>query len=210
MTDRCLTDEEISAYVDGAVDAALRTRIEKHLADCPVCLHNVAELKLLVGQEDLAAAAPSAEALLRAEALIAEYAHKAHQFDVLAALRGGVCRVIETTGDMLTPRRLSTVPIRGDRGAGLNPRIAKSLSGYLVTIELSAEGDSLQARLNLMEEATSKRPDGVKARLYSKGACETKYTEGGRTSFRSLGSGTYRIDVEDIGTIGLEVRGPAT
>ena len=205
MKDRCLTDEEMSAYIDGVVDADLRRRIEEHLAECAVCLHHVAELKELVSPQVVHAAMPTPEALSKAEDIISQYARTASGFDITVALRQGLCKVIQTTGDLLTPRGLSPVPVRGESRTELTPRIAKSLSGYLVTVELPARKGGLQPKVMMVQEASSEKPDGVKIRLYSPGACETKYTQGGRATFQPVDSGDYTIDIEDVGIIELEI-----
>jgi len=205
MKDRCLTDEEMSAYVDGVVDADLRQRIEDHLAECPVCLHHVAELKELVSPQVVYAAIPTAEALSKAEDIISQYANPSSGFDVTVALRQGICRVLETTGDILTPRGLAPIAVRGEGGTEPAPRIAKSISGYLVTVELPIRKGKLQPRVMVVQETSSDKPDGVKVKLYSPGACETKYTEAGKTAFQPVGSGDYTIEIEDIGTIELEI-----
>ncbi len=205
MKDRCLTDEEMSAYVDGVVDTDLRMRIETHLAECAVCLHHVAELKELVSPQVVYAAVPTAEALSKAEDIISQYAGPAFGFDITVALRQGLCKVLETTGDLLAPRALSPVSIRGESRTELTPRIAKSLSGYLVTVELPARKGRLLPKVMVVHEVSSDRPDGIKIKLYSPGACETKYTESGVAAFEPVGSGDYTIDIEDIGTIELEI-----
>ena len=207
MKDRCLTDEEMSAYVDGVVDADLRRRIEKHLAECPVCLHHVAELKELVDPQVAYAAVPTAEALSKAEDIISQYAQASSGFDITVALRQGLCKILETTGDLLTPRGLAPVAVRGEGRVEPAPRVAKSLSGYLVTLELPTKKGRLQPKVMLALEASSDKPDGIRIKLYSPGACETKYTEAGRAAFQPVGSGDYTIDIEDIGTIELEITG---
>jgi hypothetical protein len=205
MRDRCLTDEEMSAYVDGVVDDDARTRIETHLAECAVCLHHVAELKELVSTELAHAAVPTVEALSKAEDIIAQYTHLAPGFDIAVTLRQGLCRVLETTGDLLTPRRLSPEPVRGAGRNDLIPRIAKSVAGYLVTVELPAEKGSLRPKVTVVQETSSERPDGLKIKLYSPGACETKYTRNGKAAFDPVGPGDYSIEIEDIGTIDLDI-----
>ena len=67
MKNRCLTDEEMTSYVDGVVGGGLRKKIEAHLAACPVCLHNVAELKELVSPEAGLSKPVPESALARAE-----------------------------------------------------------------------------------------------------------------------------------------------
>jgi hypothetical protein len=205
MRDRCLTDEEMSAYVDGVVDSDLRARIEGHLAECAVCLHHVAELKELVSPQVVHAAVPSPEALAKAEEIITQYTHPAPGFDIAVTLKEGLCRVLETTGDLLTPRMPSPVPVRGANRDQLAPRVAKSISGYLVTVELPIRKGNLRPRVVVVHEESSERPDGIKVKLYSPGASETKYTQGGKASFQSLGPGDYSIEIEDIGTIDLDV-----
>jgi hypothetical protein len=205
MDDKCLTDEEVTAYVDGVVDATLRQRIEAHLSRCPVCLHTVAELKELVSPD--AARTPVPESVLsRAEGIITAHSHGSVKLDIVAVLKGGICRILDTTGELLTPRRPLVAPVRSGRRRPSSPRIAKSLSGYLVTIELNASHDDVKPVLTLNEEATSAKPDGIRTRLYSSGACETKYTHNGKVTFSSLARGLFRIEIEDVGAVDLEIK----
>jgi hypothetical protein len=206
MRDRCLTDEEITSYVDGLVKDEARKEIEEHLAGCPICLHQVAELKQLVDADVAGQVTVPEAALAKAQDLLAAYTSAQSRLDIIAILRDGACRILETTGDLLTPRRVSPAPMRGGTGRSLAPRIARSLCGHLVTIELHLREDGVQPVLILVEEATSLRPDGIKAKLYCPGSCETKYTQGGKVVFQPLSQGTYRIDIEEIGSIDLEIR----
>jgi hypothetical protein len=205
MKDRCLTDDEITAYVDGVAEASARKRIEQHLAQCGLCLHNVAELKKLVSSHETDATPLPDAALARAEAVIEKYMGS-REFDITLAIRNGICRILESTGNLLPPRRLSPVAVRREKRSTTSPRIAKSLSGYLVTVELTPKKDSVQPKLSLVEEISSERPDGVKAKLYSPGACETKYSRRGNIDFSAIGPGLFRIDIDEIGSVGLEVK----
>jgi hypothetical protein len=205
MKDKCLTDEEIAAYVDGVADEGARKRIEEHLVRCAFCLHNVAELKQLIASpsEDLKS---MAGALARAESIVEKYAGAAREFDIVLAVREGICRILESTGNLLPPRRLSPVAMRGREQSQLSPRISKSLAGYLVTVELTPQKDTVQPRITLVEEASSTKPDGLKAKLYSPGACETKYSHKGRLAFSPVGKGFFKIDIEEVGSVGLDVK----
>ena len=206
MKDRCLTDEEITAYVDGVAASSLRTKIEQHLSECGLCLHNVAELKKLVSANGAEEIAPTAAAIEMAEAMISDHTQNPDRLDVTAIIRDGICRIMETTGSLLPPRQPSGVPVRGDGRDILNPRIAKSVAGYLITIELKPKQDMIEPRLTIIEESSSVKPDGVKAKLYSPGACETKYSRNGRMTFSALGQGFFSIEIEEIGRIGLEIQ----
>ena len=214
-TERCLTDEEIASYVDGAVESDLRGRIEDHLVRCSICLHNVGELKQLAGSETVLSARLPRAALARAEEMVAQHAQAAPRFDLTLALKGGMCRLLETTGDLLLPGRFAPVPVRGgkspaaDAGAGADTpslRVAKSLSGYLVTLDMVAEKHAVLAKLTIVEEASAERPDGVKAKLYSPGASETRYSRRGKVRFSALRPGVYGIDIEEIGRIKLDIQ----
>ena len=205
MKNRCLTDEEMTSYVDGVVGDGLRKRIEAHLAACPVCLHNVAELKELVSPEAGIGKPVPEGALAMAESLIALHTHT-HDFDIVAVLKNGACRILETTGDLLTPRMPATAAVRGSRSKPLSPRIARSLSGFLVTVELKTRADEVRPALTIVEEATSDGPDGVKVQLCAPGTCETRYSHQGKADFSPVGQGLFRIDIEGIGSIDLEIR----
>ena len=214
--DKCLRDEEIACYVDGLVAPGLRKRIEDHLERCGLCLHHVAEVKRLVAPEALFGAVLPAGALARAENLVAEAIRGVPQFDVVLALKSGICRLLETTGDLLAPGGQAPVAVRGgkcpgdassagtDGSAGL--KVAKRLSGYLVTLEVAAEGEGVVPRVGIVEETSSARPDGIKARLHSPETSETRYSRQGRISFSALKPGSYGIEIEEIGRIGLEIQ----
>lgn len=206
MKDRCLTDEEITAYVDGVAKPSVRKRIEEHISECGLCLHNIAELKQLVSPEQIGSAALPEAVLARAESVIHKHTGAGRDFDITTILRNGVCRILESTGNLLPPRGLAPVAVRRERRSGPSPRLAKSLSGYLVTVELSAKKDTVRPKLTLVEEMSSAKPDGIKAKLYSPGACETKYSRNGMLAFSAVGRGFFRIDIDEIGSIGLEVK----
>jgi hypothetical protein len=214
--EKCLTDDEVASYVDGVVRPDLRKRIEDHLVRCSFCLHNVAEIKQLIGSEAALPGDLPAEALARAELLVAQHARQAPQFDITLALKNGICKVLETTGDLLAPGRLAPAHLRGekhstdrpsdDRPDGSSLKIAKSLSGYLVTLEFVAERQIVLPKLTIVEETSSERPDGIKAKLYSPGASETRYSRQGRMSFSALQPGVYGIDIEEIGKVRLDIQ----
>jgi hypothetical protein len=206
--DRCLSADEVAAYVDGAVRPDLRKRIEEHIGRCSACLHSVAELKHLVSvrtTEKLPAAA-----LARAEGIVERELSRLSgtlpQLDVVLALTSGVCKILKTTGEMLSPGRLAPVTVRGEKRPAPSPRVAKALSGYLVTLELVSGKQGVQPRLAIVEEASAERPDGIKAKLRGPDASDTKYTRAGKIAFSPVGSGTYQIDIEKIGKIELDIQ----
>jgi hypothetical protein len=200
----------MASYVDGVADDALRSRIEEHLSRCAVCLHHVAELKRLVDADVSSGVAVPAEVLTRAESLIAGQGPAGSRFEIAATIRDGVVKILESTGDLLLPRMPSAVPIRGRTETGLSPRLAKSISGYLVTVELVPCRNTVEPKVSLVDESTSECPDGIKAKLYSPGACETKYTQQGHVTFSPVGEGLFSIEVEDVGRIGLDLRAGST
>lgn len=206
---RCLSDDEVAAYVDGAIGSDLRKSIEEHLGLCRTCLHSVAELKHLVRAARAAEDLP-APVVARAESIVErELARRGEVlpgFEVVLALKSGICRIIETTGKVLRPGRLAPVTVRGDERAAPSPRVAGSLSGHSVTLELVGDGQGVQPRLAIADEASGERPDGIKARLRGPGASQTKYTRGGKIGFSPVGPGAYRIEIERIGTIELAVQ----
>jgi len=206
MTEKCLTENEITGYVDGLVTASVRKRIESHLSKCGLCLHNVAELKQLVDLKPGRAAMPSAAALARVGSIIASHTLTGDSFDINVILKKGICRILKSTGNLLLPRQPSTVPVRGRKRKALAPRISKTLAGYLVTVELTPAEDTLKPTLTLVEESSSTRPDGIKTKLYSPDACKTKYSHKGKVDFPPLKAGSFRIEIEEIGTIGLDIK----
>jgi hypothetical protein len=210
MNDRCLTDEEMAAYVDGVVGPTLRPQVEEHLARCRLCLHKVAELKRLVGAGGPVTRPVPAGILARVEMLIEARTRGLHDFGITAALKEGVLKILETTGNLLTPRRPSTVALRGRPPAGLSPRIGKSLSGYSVTVELVPARDTVQPVITLVDEAAGERPDGIKVSLRSSEGCETRYTHDGNVVFTSIGHGAFTMDIEGIGRIDLDIRPGST
>ena len=85
--------------------------------------------------------------------------------------------------------------------------MAKRLSGYLVTLEVAAEGEEIIPRVGIVDEKSSAKPDGIKARLYSPGISETRYSaRQGRIEFSALKAGIYGIEIEEIGRIRLDIQ----
>jgi anti-sigma factor RsiW len=210
MKHKCLSDDQVAAYVDGVIAPDLRRRIEEHLDRCSLCLNNVSELKQLVTSDATLGASLPAAALARAESIIADRladrADALPELDVILALKSGVCKILETTGRLLAPGRMAPVTVRrGDRPAP-TPKVAKSMSGYLVTLEAVAAEGAVQPRITIVEEASSATPDGTRAKLYAAGSSETKYSRAGRITFSPVKPGDYTIEIEDVGRIRLAVQ----
>lgn len=203
---RCLTDDEVAAYVDGAVKPGLRKRIEDHLLRCNSCLHGVAELKQILSPERMAEVALPAAARARAESIIELRTADVPEMAITLALKKGLCRILETTGNLLLPGNLAPAAVRSETQPCPSPRVAKSLSGYLVTLELVTRKQETLPRIWIVEESSSDRPDGIKAKSYTEGACETKYSRAGKVSFSPIKPGACLIEIEDIGRIRLDVR----
>jgi len=203
---KCLSGDEVAAYVDGAVKQGLRKRIEEHLLRCNSCLHSVAELKQLVSSERRIDASVPAATLARVDNMIAGRISASRQLDVTLALKDGVCRILETTGKLLLPGRLSPVRVRAERRIDPSPRISKELSGYLVTLELVPSGKTVEPRLVIVQETSSARPDGVKARLISTAGSQIKYSRAGKIAFSAVEAGAHSIEIEKIGRINLTVQ----
>lgn len=206
MDSKCLTEAEIAAYVDGLSDDAARDRVETHIAGCALCLRSVAELKQLADAHQAAPVRTPETALARAADIVARAAQPAPQLSIVAALHQGLLKILETTGSLLPPPRLAPLQVRKKEDAKLLPRVARSISGYLVTVELGEEGGSFTAEVTIIEEASSESADSVKVKLHSTAASETRYTRSGRVKFTSLEKGLSDLDIEGIGRISLEIR----
>jgi hypothetical protein len=203
----CLTDEEMSAFVDGALAAEERARVEKHLAACDRCLRAVAELARLAG-DPAAYEEPSPEALAAARKVIDRLAPAGETFDIVAVLKEGVCRILQTTGNLLPPADIAPAPARAPRPSEtgrLAPRVSRALAGHLVTVELEASGDEIRPRISVTEESTGEGAEGLKIRLHSEDSTETGYTESGEVAFPARARGSFTIEMEDVGSITVEV-----
>jgi len=206
MKNECLTESEISAYVDGTLEARARERAESHLERCRLCLNSVAEVKQLTDAHEASPVPTPEAALARAREIIEAGAASMPGFSIVAALRQGMVKIIETTGSLLPPPRLEPVAVRKRRDSKLLPRVARSISGYFVTVELSEEGGEFAAEITIVDEKTSELPDGLKAKLHAEGGSETRYSRSGRLRFTSLKRGTSDLHLENIGRIRLEIR----
>jgi anti-sigma factor RsiW len=206
MKNDCLTEAEIAAYADGVADAAARSKVEAHIAVCAACLHSVAEVKRLADAYEASPVPTPEAALSRGMGIVEAALHSAPGFSIVATLQEGLMRILETTGSLIPPPRLAPVQVRKKRDAGLRPRVARSISGHLVTVELSEAGGGFAADITLVEEASSRLPDGVKVKLHAAGTSETRYSRAGRVRFTSLEKGASELDIEGIGRISLEIR----
>jgi anti-sigma factor RsiW len=167
MKTKCLTEMEIAAYVDGLAEAEVRKRVESHLETCALCLHSVAELKRLADAHEANPVRTPEAALARAAGIISAGSETSPGFSIIAAVQKGLVKILETTGNLIPPPRQAPVPVRKRRDASLVPRVARSLSGFFVTVELSEGKDGITAGVTLADEASSEQPDGVKVKLRS-------------------------------------------
>ncbi len=206
MKRECLTQAEAAAYVDGALGADEREKAERHLERCAHCRRSVAELKRLVDAHEAEPVRTPGAALDRAAAIVARGVRAGPVLSITAGLRRGVVKILETTGNILPPPRLEPVPVRGTRRADPGPRVAESLSGYLVTVEIGEDEGGLTAEIDIVDEGSSERPDALKAKLRSADATQTRYSRSGKVRFTSLGTGRFEVDLEGIGVIALEIR----
>ena len=206
MKTECLTEVEVAAYVDGMADTDARERVESHIVTCPLCLHHVAELKQLAGAYETSPVSTPGTALARALHIIGNRTRSSSELSIVAVLRDGLVKILETTGSLLPPPRLAPVPVRTKKQPVLIPRVAKSIGGYFVTVELSREGGTFVADVSLLEEETSERPDGVKVKLLAGDASETRYSKSGKVRFATLGTGVANLYIEGIGRVKLEFR----
>jgi len=205
MKNECLTESEISAYVDGTLDGAARERVESHLERCRICLNSVAEVKRLADAHGSSPVKTPEAALARAREIVEAGAASMPGLSIVAALSQGLVKIIKTTGSLLPPPRLEPVAVRKRKDSKLLPRVAKSLSGYFLTVELSEDGGEFAADITIVDEKTSELPDGIKAKLHAAGASQTRYTRSGRLRFTSLKRGRSEFELEDIGRISLEI-----
>jgi len=192
--------------VDGAAEGGVKNKVESHIETCAMCLHSVAELKQLVDAHEASPVRTPEAALARAARIIEAGTHAAPGFSIVAAVEEGLIKILQTTGSLLPPPRLAPVPVRRKKEVRLVPRVAMSLSGYFVTVELSEDEGGFAAGVTLVDEESSEQPDGIKVKLFSAGARETRYSRSGRVRFTSLDRGTWDIDIEGIGSISLEVQ----
>ena len=111
MKSECLTEAEMAAYVDCALEASARERVESHLERCQACLHGVAELKRLVDAHEAGPVRTPQAALARATEIVEAVGRSAPVFSIVAALQQGLLKILETTGSLLPPPRLEPVPV---------------------------------------------------------------------------------------------------
>jgi anti-sigma factor RsiW len=205
MENVCLSDEQMAAYVDGLVSPEERLRIEEHLAVCGPCLRAVAEIKGLASAAGEAPAAPPEGVLSRARELVASRGGPVPELDIVAILRAGVCKILESSGNLLPPRMPSTVAIRGAPAEGVSPRVSRSMEGYLVTVELGVRESGVAPAVTLADERSGARPDGQKIRFSSEATCQIKYTRRGRAEFASVEQGRFAMEIDGVGRISLEI-----
>ena len=100
---RCLGDGVIAAYLDGVVNAADRSRIESHLADCEYCRSLVADV---VTTQRLDPPALPLGLTQRAIALVDPRARRGRWILLPAAAMAGVAFVVVVTLTLRSPRQL--------------------------------------------------------------------------------------------------------
>ncbi len=203
----CLSDETLAAYVDGRVDASERRSVETHLVRCDRCLEQVALLKRVSDDEAAFADLTVPPAVLaRARALIAErFGPRTSIVDLVVRIAGSVVEVLRTTGEMLAPDPASAA-VRGRRKPGRRALVRKRVGDLDLIIEVESRDGEPVLRILLNRPETGHPVHGVRVDLAGSSDSETRFTEKGLADFGPRRPDRYRVRIEDVGDIDLEIQ----
>jgi len=209
----CLSDETTAAYVDGRLEEADRRAVETHLVHCDRCLEQVALLKRVMDQEAALAGLEIPDAVLaRAEALIAErFGRRPAVMDLAVRIAGSLVDVLRTTGEILTPDP-APVPVRGRRRKGGCARVHKRVENHDLVVEVESRASRPVLRVLLSQAETRLPVHGVRVVLSRASDSETRFTdsetrftERGLADFGPRDPGHYRIGIEDVGDVDIDI-----
>ncbi len=205
----CISDEMMAAYVDGRLEPAERRSIETHLVGCNRCLEELTLLKQVADQEtSLAGVRIPAAVLARAEQLIAErFGRRESIIDLAVRVAGNLVEVLRTTGEALTPE-LTPVPVRGRRRQGRRALVRKRVEDLDLIVEVESRDGEPVLRVLLGRADTDRPVHGVRIDLSSSSESETRFTENGLADFGPRKPDHYRIRIEDIGDVDLQIETP--
>ncbi|MCK4547621.1 MAG: zf-HC2 domain-containing protein [Candidatus Eisenbacteria sp.] len=204
---KCISDEAMAAYVDGRIDPEERRRIESHLVRCDRCIEQIAVLKRVTdSRESLAGVRIPDRVLARAEALIAErFGRRVSVLDLVVRVAEGLVSVVKTTGEVLSPD-LCPVPARGRKKRGKNVFVKQRAGTADVIVEMESRGDHPTLRVFLENTETQEPLDGVRVNLKGPAGMESRFAEQGLADFGPKTAGQYRIEIEDVGEVSLEIQ----
>lgn len=207
--DGCLSGERLAAYVDGRLDPEEREVVESHVARCDRCLEEVALLMRVVGEEARLADTPVPERVVaRAEALIAERCRRPSILELVVKLKEDLVAVIRTTGEILSGELAQPVPVRGRARPAKRALVRKTVEDTDATVEVESRPGAPVIRVMLESTETHEPRHGVRVDLAGPSETETRFTESGLADFGPREPGCYRIGIEDLGHVDLEILPP--
>jgi len=192
---RCLTDEEIGAFLEGRLDTRSRDLLEMHLEGCGKCLNEIATLNRgLTSQDGLSFSEVPARLIKQAIAL---YPSKSLFFDAVISLTREAIRIVDLSALMKTAVIQPAFSLRNGKKAEPH-MVAVQKSFDEIDAELIIEKVSdLRCNIKVIVVGiTFAKSPPLRAGLFSGGRELASYhLENGEAIFEEVEHGRYTISI---------------
>ncbi|MGA1841521.1 MAG: zf-HC2 domain-containing protein [bacterium] len=214
----CLSDEQISHYLESLLSDAERDRVQEHLFDCPFCLQLVIDVvkSEALEQREISKARERMESVLPAKTGLDEIKDAVIKpLKISLAWIGGQLRLKETDA-MFMPfwNELRPVLVRGGspKKALSLPPFSKTFEDYKVRIRVMEEEEgkcTIQCEIFPLTE-TKERPR-IKVELMKSGRMLRSFLlENDSLMFQGIPPGEYILNIRDegrsIGDVSIEIK----
>lgn len=201
----CLSDETVAAYVDSRLNDQDRRLVESHLLKCDRCLEQIALLKQVTdacarGEE---VSIPE-RVLARADALITERCRPS-VLDVVFGFTRDLVSILRTTGEVFSGPIVHPVPVRGPGRPARRALVRKTVAKYDLMVEVESSTPHPVVRIILRESESQEPIHGTRVKLTGPSGTETRFTEEGLADFGPREPAHYRIEIEGVGDVDLEI-----
>lgn len=201
----CLSDETVAAYVDDRLKTEDRRAVESHLVECDRCLEQVAFLKQVTDAHARGEEISIPEGVLAgADTLIAERCRRS----VLEAVFGftrDLVTVLRTTGEVFSGPVTQPMPVRGARHPAKRALVKETVGNLSLVVEVESSTPCPVVRIILTESESQQPVHGTRVNLIGPSGPETRFTEEGLADFGPREPAHYRIEIEGVGDVDLEI-----
>lgn len=214
----CLSDEQISHYLDSILPDAERDRVQEHLFDCPFCLQLVIDVvkSEALEKQEISRARERMESAHPAKTVLGEIKEAVMKpLKISLAWVGGHLRLKETDA-MFMPfwNELRPVLVRGGspKKALSLPPFSKAFEDYKVRIRVMEEEEgkcAIQCEIVSLTE-TKERPRIKVELMKSDRMLRSFLLENDSVLFQGIPPGEYIINIRDegrlIGNVSIRIK----
>lgn len=208
---KCLSEIEVGAYIDGTLSPEKRDKVERHFVDCSKCWNEFIALQRVLTTKNQFDQEDAPEAVIRN--VVNMFPQKEGLLDIVLKLAGGAVEVLKHSVDFSLMQPLPAAGIRS--GKELSPgMVVLKRSFEEINVELNIEKmqDNLCSIRVLVDDPAAKEgKDIFRVELISRGReLFSSRIKQGEAVLEDVGTGLYKIKIlkhsRSLGEISIKIK----